>query len=76
MPSVGEEVAGKVRTPMTENEIIEIFVHIQEHEYYNRMLIILEGKFSEIVRIGEAVEDGLMTGNIFGMTPRDESPGH
>ena len=46
---------------MTEKEIIEIFMRIQESEYYKRMLLILGGKFSEIVKIGEAVEDGLRT---------------
>ena len=56
--------AARVRSPITENEIVEIFVHIQEPEYYNRMLLILGGKFCEIVTIGEAIEYGLRTGNI------------
>ena len=55
------EVA-KVRPSMTEKEIIEVFVRIQEPEYYNRMLLILGGKYNEIVKIGEAIEDGLNTG--------------
>ncbi|KAK4726978.1 hypothetical protein R3W88_031895 [Solanum pinnatisectum] len=67
------EVA-KVRPPMTKKEIIEVFVHIQELEYYNRMLLILGGKFSEIVKIGEAIEDGLKTGKIIRTTPHVESP--
>jgi len=37
------------------------------------MLPILGGKFSEIVKIGEAIEDGLRTGKIIRMTLRDES---
>ena len=49
---------------MPEKEIIEIFMRIQESEYYNRMLLILGGKFSEIVKIGEGIEDGLRTGKI------------
>jgi len=60
---------------MTEKEIIEVFVRIQESEYYNRMLLILGGKFSEIVKVGEAIEDGLKTGKIIRMTPQDEFSG-
>ena len=44
---------------MIEKEIIEVFVRIQKTKYYNRMLLILGGKFSEIVKIGETIEDGL-----------------
>ena len=54
----------KVRPPMTENEIIEVFVRIQEPKYNNMMLLILGGMFSEIVKIGEAIEDFLRTGKI------------
>ncbi|KAK4722115.1 hypothetical protein R3W88_012348 [Solanum pinnatisectum] len=67
--------AARVRPPMTEKEIIEVFVHIQEPEYYNGMLFILGGKFNEIVKIGEAIEDGLKTGKIIRITPQDESSG-
>lgn len=58
---------------MIKKEIIEVLVHIKEHEYYKRMLLILGGKFSETVRISEAIEDGLSTTNIIRMTPQDES---
>ena len=67
--------AAKVRPPMIEKEIIEVFVRNQEPEYYNRMLLILGGKFSEIVKIGEAIEDGLKIEKIIQMTPQDESSG-
>ena len=60
---------------MTEKEVVVVFVRIQEPEYYNRMLLILGGKFSEIVNIGESIEDGLRIGKIIEMTPPDESPG-
>ena len=60
---------------MTKREIIEVFIHIQELEYCNRMLLILGGKFSEIVKVGETIDDGLKTGEIIWMTIQDESLG-
>ena len=68
--------AARVRPPMIEKELIEVFVHIQELKYYNRMLLILGGKFSEIVRIGEAIEDGLRTKKIIRMTSRMNHQDH
>ncbi|XP_049375435.1 uncharacterized protein LOC125840510 [Solanum verrucosum] len=65
----------KVRPPMTEKEIIEVFVRNQEPEYNSRMLLILGGKFSEIVKVGETIEDDLKTRKIIRMTPQDESSG-
>ena len=56
--------AARVRPPITEKEIIEVFVRIQELEYYNRMLLILGGKFGEIFKIGEAIEDSFRTRKI------------
>lgn len=44
---------------MTEQESIKDFVRIQKLEYYNIMLLILGEKFSERVKIGEVIDDGL-----------------
>ncbi|MCD9559849.1 hypothetical protein HAX54_018173, partial [Datura stramonium] len=35
-----------------------------EPEYYERMLTMIGQKFSELLKIGEAIEDGLKTGKI------------
>ncbi|XP_055830863.1 uncharacterized protein LOC129899888 [Solanum dulcamara] len=56
--------AARVRPPMTEKEIIEVFVRNQEPEYYDRMLLLVGAKFAEVVKIGETIEDGLKTGRI------------
>lgn len=50
---------------MIEKQIIEVFVRIQELECYNRMLLIIGGQFSEIVKIGDVIQDGVWTKNSF-----------
>ncbi|XP_055806992.1 uncharacterized protein LOC129875775 [Solanum dulcamara] len=56
--------ATRVRPPMTEKEIIEVFVRNQEPEYYDRMLLLVGAKFTEVVKIGETIEDSLKTERI------------
>lgn len=50
--------------PMTCKKITEVFLHIQETEYYNIMLLSLGGKFIEIVKISKTIEDALKTRKI------------
>ena len=47
---------------MTEKEIVEVFMCVQEMEYYNRIMLLLGAKFVEIGKIGETIEDGLKSG--------------
>ncbi|XP_015060443.1 uncharacterized protein LOC107006392 [Solanum pennellii] len=54
----------RVRPPMTEKEIVEVFVRVQEPEYYDRNMLLVGAKFAEIVTIGETIEDGLKSGKI------------
>ncbi|KAK4736925.1 hypothetical protein R3W88_000622 [Solanum pinnatisectum] len=56
--------AARVRPPMSEKEIIEVFVRVQEPEYYDRIMLLVGAKFAEIVKVGETIEDGLRTGKI------------
>ena len=49
---------------MTEKEIVEVFVRVQEPEYYERIILLIWAKFAEIVKIGETIEDGLKSGKI------------
>ena len=51
--------AARVRPPMYEKEIVEVFVRVQEPEYYDRIMLLVGAKFAEIVKIGETIEDGL-----------------
>ena len=56
--------AARVQPPMFEREITEIFVRTQEPEYYERMLCMMGQIFVEIVKVGEALEDGFRTGKL------------
>ncbi|TMW98028.1 hypothetical protein EJD97_004605 [Solanum chilense] len=56
--------AVRVRPPFFEKEIVEVFVEVQEVEYYDRNMLLIVAKFVEIVKVGETIEDGLKTGKI------------
>ena len=49
---------------MSEKEIVEVFVHVQEPEYYDRIMLLVGAKFAERVKICETFEDGLKSGKI------------
>nr|XP_004240309.1 uncharacterized protein LOC101266943 [Solanum lycopersicum] len=56
--------AARVQPPMSECEIVEMFIRTQEPEYYERMLCMMGQKFVEIVKVGEALEDHFKTGKL------------
>ncbi|KAK4721901.1 hypothetical protein R3W88_012134 [Solanum pinnatisectum] len=56
--------AARVRPPMSEKEIVEVFVRVQEPEYYDRIMLLVGAKFAEIVKVGETIEDGLKQGRL------------
>ncbi|KAK4710109.1 hypothetical protein R3W88_004622 [Solanum pinnatisectum] len=58
-----KEVA-RVKPPMSEREITEMFIRTQKPEYYERMLYMMGQKFVETVKVGEALEDGFKTGKV------------
>ena len=43
--------APRVRPPMSKKEIFEVFVRVQEHEYYDRIMLLVGEKFAEIVKV-------------------------
>ncbi|KAK4727155.1 hypothetical protein R3W88_032072 [Solanum pinnatisectum] len=56
--------AARVRPPISEKEIIEVFVRVQEPEYYDRIMLLVRAKLAEIVKVGETIEDKLRTEKI------------
>ncbi|XP_060172294.1 uncharacterized protein LOC132603313 [Lycium barbarum] len=50
-----------VQPPMSEDELTTAFIGVQNPEYYDRMLCIMGQKFSEIIKMGKALEDGFKT---------------
>ena len=51
--------AARTRLPMLEKEIVQVFVRIQEPEYYDMIMLLIGEKFAEIIKVGEAFKDGL-----------------
>ena len=48
--------AARVRPPMSEKEIVEVFVWVQGPEDYDGIMLLVEAKFAEIVKIGETMK--------------------
>ena len=53
--------AARVWPPMSEKEIVEVFVRVHEHEYYDRIILLIREKFAEIVKVGETIEEDVST---------------
>ncbi|XP_060179955.1 uncharacterized protein LOC132609810 [Lycium barbarum] len=53
--------AARVQPPMGEEELVSIFIRSQETDFYNRMLSMTGRPFSKLVKMDEAIEDGLKT---------------
>ena len=56
--------AARLRPQMTEKEIVEVFVQVQEPEYYEGIILLIGAKFTEIVKVGETIEYGLKLGKM------------
>ena len=60
---------------MTEKEIVEVFVRVQEPEYYDRIIFLIGAKLAEIVKVGETIKGGLKLGKIARVSASRESSG-
>ncbi|XP_075105597.1 uncharacterized protein LOC142179444 [Nicotiana tabacum] len=58
------EQAARVKPPMDDHELITIFLQAQEPNYFQNMMSAVGKSFSEAIKIGEMVENGLKTGKI------------
>ncbi|XP_059281350.1 uncharacterized protein LOC132035048 [Lycium ferocissimum] len=67
--------AARVQPPMGEEELVSVFIRSQETDFYDRMLSMAGRPFSELVKMGEAIEDGLKTGRIISMTGKPVGSG-
>ncbi|XP_060170475.1 uncharacterized protein LOC132601406 [Lycium barbarum] len=65
--------ATRVQPPMGEEELCQ-FLSIQT-DFYDRMLSMVGRPFSELVKMGEAIEDGFKTGRIISMTRKPAGSG-
>ncbi|XP_070019516.1 uncharacterized protein [Nicotiana sylvestris] len=57
------EVA-KVRPALEEEQMNKFFVRTQDSQYYERLMMIENHKFSDIIKLGERIEEGIKSGMV------------
>ncbi|KAK4731307.1 hypothetical protein R3W88_024295 [Solanum pinnatisectum] len=58
------EQAARVKPPMKEFEMIDVFLQGQEPGYFHYLLSIVVKTFATVIKIGEMVENGIKSGKI------------
>ncbi|PHT62687.1 hypothetical protein T459_33479 [Capsicum annuum] len=58
------EQAARVKPPMKESKIVEVFIQAQDETYYQQLLPALGKPFIEVLKMGEMIEEGIETGRI------------
>ncbi|XP_070050601.1 uncharacterized protein [Nicotiana tomentosiformis] len=54
--------AEKVRPVLEEEQMNKFFVKAQDPHYYERLIVIENHKFSDIIKLGERIEEGIKSG--------------
>jgi len=58
------EQAARVKPPMKESEMIDVFLQVQEPDYFHYLLSAVGKTFAEVIKVGEMVENGIKSGKI------------
>ena len=58
------ELASQVQPPLIESELIDMFTNTLPGPYYDKMVGSVSAGFSDLVKIGERIENGLKNGKI------------
>ncbi|XP_075096056.1 uncharacterized protein LOC142174182 [Nicotiana tabacum] len=58
------EQAAQVKPPMNDHELITVFLQAQEPDYFQNMMSTVDKSFSEAIKMGEMIENGLKTRKI------------
>ena len=58
---------------MDDFEMVEAFIHAQQHLYYKRLINGASRSFAELIKHGEMVEDGIQTGKIKVTTEQNQA---
>ncbi|XP_070006760.1 uncharacterized protein [Nicotiana sylvestris] len=56
--------ASKVRPALEEEQMNRFFVRAQDPQYYERLMLIEGQKFSDIIKLGERIEEGIKNGMV------------
>src|SRR4051812_34395896 len=60
------EMASRVQPPLMEKELVDIFMGTLQGPYYDKMVGSVSSGFSDLVVIGERIENGIKNGKIQG----------
>ena len=58
------EIATQVEPPLSDKEMVAMFIDTLQSPFYDRMIGSVSSNFSDIVVIGERVESGMRSGKI------------
>ncbi|KAM3337073.1 hypothetical protein P3S68_032773 [Capsicum galapagoense] len=58
------EQAARVKTPIKESKIVQVFIQAQDETYYQYLLPALGNSFIEVLKMGEIIKGGIKTGRI------------
>ncbi|XP_070013742.1 uncharacterized protein [Nicotiana sylvestris] len=58
------EQTARFKPPMDDHELITVFLQAQKPDYFQNMMFAVGKSFSEAIKMGEMVENGLKTGKI------------
>ncbi|PHU17722.1 hypothetical protein BC332_13417 [Capsicum chinense] len=58
------EQAARVKPPVKESKIVEVFIQAQDETYYQHLLPVLDKPFIEVLKIGEMIENGIKSDRI------------
>ncbi|XP_070013539.1 uncharacterized protein [Nicotiana sylvestris] len=56
--------ATKVRPTLEEEQMSKFFVRAQDPQYYERLMVIKNHKFSDIIKLGERIKEGIKSGMV------------
>ncbi|XP_070021760.1 uncharacterized protein [Nicotiana sylvestris] len=56
--------AAKVRPALEEEQMNRFFIRVQDQQYYERLMLIEGQKFSNIIKLGERIEEGIKNGMV------------
>ncbi|XP_070035054.1 uncharacterized protein [Nicotiana tomentosiformis] len=56
--------AAKVRPPLEEEQMNKFFIRAQDPQYYERLMVIENHKLSDVIKLGERIEEGIKSGMV------------
>ncbi|KAH0643138.1 hypothetical protein KY290_034744 [Solanum tuberosum] len=61
--------ASKIHPSLSEEELISTFIHVQEGLYYEKLLGTCAHNFSDLIKVGKEIENGIQGGRIVSNSP-------